>query len=75
MSTVFPISSWFMNVLLLPRWLSIGEDSRCNIELATKSMSQEQMTRVEQLCNELISQGVPMTPRWCGSDSLEMEQV
>ena len=38
-------------------------------------MSAEQMARVEEICNDLIRRGVPMTPHWCSPDSPEMEQV
>lgn len=40
-----------------------------------KKVSKEQMTVVEDKCNNLIRQGVSMTPRWCDPGSPEMEQV
>ena len=57
------------------RNLAVGLDNRCHVELATGSMSKEQMDKVEGVCNDLIRQGLPMTPRWCAPDSAEMEMV
>ena len=33
------------------------------------------MGKVEEICNDMIRQGVPMTPRWCDPGSPEMEVV
>ena len=57
------------------RNLAQGCASRCFIELGTKKVSKEQMALVEDKCNDLIRQGVAMTPRWCEPGSPEMEQV
>lgn len=58
-----------------PRNLAIGIENRCFIELATKALSEEQIRMAEGICNDLIRQSVPMSPRWCPPDSPEMEQV
>lgn len=60
---------------MLSRNLAVGVGNRCFIELATAAMSREQMAKVEEICNDLIRQGLPMTPRWCAPGSAEMEMV
>lgn len=55
--------------------LAVGRDNRCFIELATKSLSAEQMARAEQTCNQLIREAVPMVPHWYTPGSPEMEQA
>jgi hypothetical protein len=50
-------------------------EHRCFIELGTKTLTSEQMKKVEDICNDLIRQGVSMTPHWCDPGSPEMEQV
>ncbi len=53
----------------------MGDSNRCFVELATKTLRSEQVERVEDICNELIRQGVLMTPRWITPDSPDMETV
>ena len=53
----------------------MGRGNRCFVELATKSLSSEQVQKVEDICNDLIRQGVAMTPRWITPDSPDMETV
>ena len=60
---------------LSSRYLAIGEDSRCFIELDTPSLPQDHMTRIEDLCNESIRRGIPMTPRWYSPTAPELEDV
>ena len=80
-----PLSSLLSSLLPRPlplslsslssRYLAIGEDSRCFIELDTPSLPQDHMTRIEDLCNESIRRGIPMTPRWYSPTAPELEDV
>ena len=58
-----------------PRNLAIGEDNRCFVELATRTLTPDQMQRVESECNEAIRRAVPMTPHWYPPGAPELEPV
>ena len=53
----------------------MGKTNRCMVELATKVLSSEQVQKVEEICNELIREGVAMTPRWITPESPDMQTV
>ena len=53
----------------------MGETNRCFIELDTPALSADKMERIEEICNDLIRQGVPMTPRWYSSNDPNLDAV
>lgn len=57
------------------RNLAIGEKNICFIQLDTPKLTQKQMSKIEDVCNDLIRQGVPMTPHWYSPDAPELEGV
>ena len=57
------------------RYLTIGETNRCYIELDTPKLSADEMESIERTCNELIRQGVPMTPMWYSTKDPKLEAV
>lgn len=62
-------------LFLLARNLAIGEKNVCFVQLDTPKLSQQQVTKIEDVCNELIRQAVPMTPRWYPPNAPELEGV
>ena len=66
---------YFRLFCCLSRNLAIGEKNICFIQLDTPKMTQQQMSKIEDICNELIRQGVSMTPRWYPPDAPELEGV
>ena len=61
--------------LIIYRYLAVGTDRKCFIELATPKLTQKQMEAIETRCNECIRQRIPMTPKWFDADSAELKQV
>ena len=57
------------------RNLAVGETNRCYIELDTPTLSTDEMDNIEGICNELIRQGVPMTPRWYSAADPKLDAV
>ncbi len=57
------------------RYLTIGETNRCFIELDTPKLSTDEMEVIERTCNDLIRQGLPMTPRWYSTNDPKLEAV
>ena len=57
------------------RNLAVGETNRCYIELDTPTLSTDKMENIEGICNELIRQGVPVTPRWYSAADPKLDAV
>ena len=55
--------------------LAIGQDNRCFVELATPTLSCDQLAAIEEECNGLIRKAVAMTPHWYDPNAPELEEV
>lgn len=61
--------------MIFCRNLAIGETNRCFVELDTPKLSSHEMEAIENTCNELIRQGLPMTPKWYSTNDPKLEAV
>ena len=59
----------------LNRNLAVGERNVCFVQLDTPNLSRQQMSKIQDICNKLIRQGVPMTPQWYPPSAPELEGV
>ena len=57
------------------RNLAIGKESKCFIELNTKSVSAEQMKAIEDSCNRKIQEQTVVNVRWLEAGDPELQEV
>ena len=57
------------------RNLAVGATNISFVQLDTPKLSPDRVTKIEDVCNELIRQGVAMTPRWYPPNAPELEGV
>jgi misacylated tRNA(Ala) deacylase len=55
--------------------LAIGKESKCFIELNTKSVSAEQMKAIEDSCNRKIQEQTVVNVRWLEAGDPELQEV